>query len=83
MPGDRSISGTYRFREKLFVVVTNPDGMRWAFTEDGEEASAADVTRKGERLSANIPQWALDFAKEAREAWDAVGDKMKRLERDK
>ncbi|MBX3436068.1 MAG: hypothetical protein KF861_01160 [Planctomycetaceae bacterium] len=78
MPDDRYISGTFQYREKLFGVVADPDGMRWAFAEDGEEESAADVTRIGERLSADIPDWARDFARDAREAWE---DSLVRLER--
>ncbi len=84
MPDDRYIAGTYRYREKLFGVVTDPDGLWWAFAEDGEEESATDVTRKGERLCANIPEWALYYANEARERWNAAfSDKMKRIEQDK
>ena len=84
MPDDRDIAGTYRYREKLFGVVTDPDGLWWAFAEDGEEEDASDVARKGERLSANIPAWALDYANKARERWNALFQRQnERIEQDK
>ena len=69
---DRDIAGTYRYREKLFGVITDPDGLWWAFSEGGEEESATDVARMGERLSADIPEWAIYYADQARNRWNAL-----------